>query len=154
MMRRETDISWIHGGTDYHRSFLIQAIGHSFAQAWGDAAAVAGIDVHEPRKWVPVDSVIYLKEPLPLEMARKNIAEVWPTIRSSQAPLILLNGIWALMPELRQDILELGLKHHVVLTVPKAPEDLQVGSKASPHLITMSQPRAGDQCIRLKVEAM
>jgi len=154
LLRHKTGITWIQSGTEYHRTFVITALGHIFSQIWRGAETVAGIDVHEPRKWVPVDSVIYIKEPLPLETARKNIAEMWPAIRSSQARLILLNEVWGLMPELHQEILELGLKHHVVVTVPKAPEDLKAGSKASTHLITMSQPRPGDQWIRLKVEAM
>jgi len=153
LLRRQTGISWIQGGTDYHRTFLMTALGHSFPQAWGDPASVAGIDVHEPRKWVPVEELIYLKEPLPIEKAKKEIIQIWPAVRSSDALLILLNGMWALMPELHQEILDLARKHHVVVTVPKAPEDLPAGSRVTTHVITVSQTREGDQCIRLKVEA-
>lgn len=154
LLRRKTGITWIHGGTDYQRSFVITALGHGPWKTSRDAATVAGIDVHEPRKWVPVDAVVYLKEPLPLEVAKRAINQVWPTIRSTQAPLILLNGVWTLMPELRQQILELGLKHHVVLSIPKLPEDLPSATKAFSHIVTVSQAREGEQWIRLKVDAM
>lgn len=151
VLRRKSGITWIQGGTDFHRTFVLTALGHSYTQFCGEAATVNGIDVHEPRKWVPVEGISYMTEPLRIEKARLVAAAIWPSIVSGKAQLVLLNGVWSIAPQIHEEVLSMAALRHVVLTAAKIPERWPMS--ASTHIITLNQAREGEHCIRLRVDA-
>lgn len=153
VLKKQAGITWIQGGTDFYRTFVLTALGHSFPQICGEHATVTGIDVHQPRKWVPVEGMSYLNEPLPVEKVRSTILKIWPSIRSGTAQLVLLNGVWAVAPQIHHEIVDLAASHHVVLTDAKMPERWLFASTVPTHVITLNEAREGEQWIRLRVNA-
>jgi hypothetical protein len=113
------------------------------------------MDIHEPRKWVPVETVVYLKEPLPPTKVKELIAATWPSISTSKATLLLLNGVWSAAPALRRQILELASRHHVIVSVSRMPEPKELAGlvKTPVHLVTVSPTREEENWIRVKIEA-
>jgi hypothetical protein len=111
----------LRGGTDYQRTFVATAMAHAYLQC-GKSRIVAGIDVNEPRTWVPVESVIYFEQLQSPQLLRQGIAAVWPQIIGTKAGMIMLNGVWSLNPELHRPILELARTRLVVLADQNLPE--------------------------------
>lgn len=146
-------MSWILGGTEFQQTFLIAAFGHSFSRATGGRQTIAGVDIHEPRRWVPLENVIYIREPLSPARVKKAVLDAWPVARSAQARVLLLNGIWSVAPDLHGEILEEAKNRHVIVTAPKIPEpdELKGVVKGPIHVLTISQPRENEKWIRFKV---
>jgi hypothetical protein len=86
LLRRTTGVTLIRGGSEFQRTFLIAAMGHSFPRIGGPRATVDGLDLHEPKKWVPLERLVYFREPLHPARAKELITQMWPKIRSSNAP--------------------------------------------------------------------
>jgi hypothetical protein len=153
LLRLDQGLTWIQGGTEYQRTWLITALGHSFSILRQDKAAINGIDIHEPRKLVPVETLVYLKEPLPPDQAKQAIRETLPSVCSAKSRLILLNGVWSMAAEMHEQIFRQGLNQHVVLTVDRVPQIVSKASRPVTHVITLAPARENEQWIRLKVEA-
>jgi hypothetical protein len=152
LLRQATGFTAIQGVMDHLRTFLLTALGNSFE----GAGPVAGIDAHRPDGFVPVVGVSYPDDP---RDAAGHVRRAWPDVRSTEASLILLNGVWSVAPELRPEILDLARRAHVVaadLTVLSL--DLTVlptGSKAPlpVHLVTVSPARERPEWVRVEVRA-
>jgi hypothetical protein len=154
LLRKSNGLTLIRGGTDFQRTFLLTAMGHSFPRIGGPGATVHGLDLHEPRKWVPLEDMVYFKEPLRHARLKELIDAVWPEIQSSKAPLLLLNSIWSLVPHLHNDILNMARSQHVVVSdaKPPPPADLARRLETSVHTITISPARESERLIHLDVE--
>ena len=140
-------LTWIEGGTDYQRAFVLSALGHSFPRICGQKAVASGLDIFEPRKLVPVERVIYLNEAMPALEMRRLMVENWPVILASKAQLLLLNGVWSTAPELREEILRLSTMRHVVVTVAKSPDSALLNG----CIVTLSVARENSDWLRIAI---
>jgi hypothetical protein len=112
--------------------------------------------LHEPKNWVPLEGVLYFKEPLPPARVRDLMAQVWPRILSSAAPLVLLNSLWSAGPAFHVEILRLAKEHHVVVADGKIPEPIDIrGRNRYPvHVVTVASTREHERWITVKVESI
>jgi hypothetical protein len=149
LLQLEKGLTWIVGGTDYQKTFVLTALGHSYRQFKGTDSIVAGIDLHEPRKWVPIESLTYFRSPISPVVAKKLVQKSWPEVINAGAKLVLLNGVWAIAPELHPKILAEAHSRHVVLTAGSVPPAVAVDAPIS--IVTIS-PRDSEHAIRLRVE--
>jgi hypothetical protein len=107
-------LTLVVGANEELRTFVITAIGNS-ALRFLSVRAIAGLDVHRPDLFVPVPTVLYFPKPENSSQVQDLIAEAWPAIENSSAKLILLNGVWTLVPLLRPSIQKLARRAHVVV---------------------------------------
>jgi hypothetical protein len=156
LLQRTHGLTLIQGGTTFQRTFLVNALGHSFPRLVKGRHCVTGLDVQEPKKWVPNQSMIYLKQLLTPARVEKLCHEVWPAIRSSDAAVILLNGVWTAAPKLQSEILKLSLHRNVFVTVStvKEMETIQKQKHGQIHKVTIEAARESEQRIRITVEAL
>jgi hypothetical protein len=154
LLRLVNGLTLIRGGTEFQRTFVLTALGHSFPRINGPRASVCGLDLHEPKNWVPLEGMVYFKELLPPARVRELMAQVWPRILSSGAPLVLLNSVWSAGPAFHVDILRLANEHHVVVADSKIPEPLDIrGRNGAPvHVVTLASTREHEKWIMVKVE--
>ncbi len=115
LLMQNAGLTVLVGGTDEQRTFLITALGHSFCRLDPRHRNVAGIDLHDPNWFVPIETMLYLKGAAGPNQVSGLVRRIWPEIIGTKEPVILLNGIWAAMPELRNDILALAARRHVIL---------------------------------------
>jgi hypothetical protein len=139
-LRKPRGLTLIRGSTEAGRSYLIAALGHTFAQLYPRHQTAAGIDICPPDKFVPVETVRYLRAALSREQLRLAITEVWPQIRSAPSALVLLNGVWSSAPALRSEIVECAKVRNVILAdavLPDLKQLVQQGIR-SLQLLTLS----------------
>jgi hypothetical protein len=149
-------ITVISGGSDFQRMFLATALGHSFKRKIGLPAKVAGLDVHQPQKMVPLAGLVYFREPLPVARLRLLAHEAWPEISSSTAQLFLFDGIWSAVPDLRDQIIELGGTRHVVIADADGPDPTGLARATGNRInvITIDYAKENPAWIRLRVVAV
>jgi hypothetical protein len=143
ILAEKTGITIIAGGTDAHRTFLLTALGHTFCRLDHFHRTAVGIDLHEPSWFVPIETVTYFKSSHPQSRTLEAIRSLWPTIRSSQQPLVLLNSIWSAAPETRKDIIAMADRLHVIV----ADQDVSLTRELTPgiaqrvHLLRIATAR-------------
>ncbi len=150
VLQQKHGLAWITGGTEFQRTFLITALGHSLPIIRGEHSILTGIDIHEPRKWVPVGSLFYFKSPASPKTLQRLIAETWPVICRSKASVVLLNGVWVLNPELHQNILGQSQERHVILSVNAMPQITPLDGPVS--IITITDTRENERWLKIRVE--
>ncbi len=116
ILKKPRGLTMIYGGTTAARSFLVNALGHTFTQVDRRHRAVGGLDAHEPSKLVPCEDMLYLCNRIDRERSRQLMLEVWPKIRSSDAPFLLFNDVWSLVPEIHEELMKFAEKRHVVVS--------------------------------------
>jgi hypothetical protein len=133
-------LTLVRGGTEASRTFLVTALGHSFSQVDRTHRRPAGADIHQPDRLVPIETLFYLRSPLPSERVRHAIHTVWPEIQASTAPLLLFNGVWSSVPELRDEMLDWAQQRHVVVADSETPDPRQLAPKGigPVHVLTLS----------------
>ena len=84
------------------------------------------------------------------------LCSAWERIRTSNAQLMLFNGIWSAAPGLHGQILDLAKKRHVLLADGAMPEPSRVVALANApvHMVTLTSTSDSGQFIRLKVESL
>lgn len=154
ILKQESGLTIIRGGTDFSRTFVLTAIGHTFLQT-SPRHKVAGIDIFEPRKWVPIENVHYLAQPQPAKQLREIVLAAWPAIQTSPAQTLLLNGVLSIAPEMQNAIIVEAEKRKVVVAEKEASEMLLAISKGLErgHVITIHQISPGDPLIHVRVDA-
>jgi len=113
LLRQGNGLTFIQEGTDDTRTFVIVAFGMSFLQLNPKEGSVKGVDVHAPDWFVPVQGVAYLSHPASEAKLREEAARRWS--KPNHATLLVLNGLWSLMPERQREILARAETHHVVV---------------------------------------
>lgn len=149
-------LTWIRGGTEFERTFLSTALGHSFSWITGNQEIVAGLDIHEPRKWVPLERLVYFKHQFSSDKLKKLILEAWPAVRISKARLLLMNEVWAIAPELRPEIVEQANHRHIIITAPDVAMSYEKPSiiKTPIHTLRIAAQRENERLIRVKIEPL
>lgn len=151
ILAKDCGLTVINGGTSASRTFVLCALGHTFPQIDSHHRTAGGLDIHMPTAFVPCETVVYLRNPINRERARQIVLNEWPGIQASSAPLVLLNGIWSMVPELRDGILNLARKKHVVLADALPPQRRDAADKkiGPVHVLTLTP--AGDQPYFIKI---
>jgi hypothetical protein len=150
LVNRSRGLTFISSQSDTARTWLITAMGNS---AGGEVRA-CGIDVHSPDTFVPVSGVLYRVKCGPLGEMRMVIREVWPVVAKSDAQLLLFNGIWVAMPELRPLIAELARDRNVIVAdgfgtiVPRPSE----WPKLNVSVVTVESPGGHDNRLQIRIE--
>ena len=143
LLAQSAGLTFVSGGTDSQRTFLLTALGHTFCRVDRRHRTPAGLDLNEPSWFVPIETLMYGRNSHRPAQSVEAIRGVWPDLRTSRNPLILLNGVWSAAPELRQDIVQLGVKKHVIVTAQNPPTTTELAPDAGPavHLLTVSVTR-------------
>lgn len=111
-------LTLIRGGTYEDRTFVLTALGHSFSAVDGLHRLPAGLDVHTPKSFVPIETITYFKESLSRQRLSDLVHEKWRQLRQSDAPFLLFNGILSIDSELSSEISSLACSRHIVVTDP------------------------------------
>ena len=134
LLRHRQGLTVITGPDDGERTFVLTAIGHSYCQLFAHRRFPGGIDLHLPRRFVPVPAVKYLSETTGTNQVRKLTLDVWPKIATSKASLLLFNRVWSQVPAVRADLLRSARLKHVVLADEVAPDLQTIKGGATPLL--------------------
>lgn len=153
LLTQNTGLTLIIGGTDEQRTFLIAALGQSFCRNDRLHRTAAGIDLHEPDWFAPVETMLYFMGPAEPTKVREAVRRNWPQIMNAKQPLILLNGIWSALPELRHDVLSLATRRHVIMAdleiaVPRTALD----TKSPRHTLAISTARENNNWIAIQMQ--
>lgn len=121
LLEERAALTLIVGDTESTRLFFATAMGHAHLGMTGHDRSIAGIDVHRPANFVPVEGLHYLDGTLDAKRLRQLIAGRLPRILMSAAPLLVFNGVWDFVPDLRRDILRSAAHKHVILVEAGTP---------------------------------
>jgi len=139
LLKQKTGLSLLVSGTDEQRTFVLTALGHTFCRLDEQHRTAAGIDVHDPEWFVPIETLLYLKGPANSAHVSGLVRGIWPEVINTKSPLVLLNGIWSAMPELRRDILSLARRKHVIVADQQiSVRAAALGAEHPCHTLTVS----------------
>ena len=114
LLKQPTGLTMIRGDSDATRTFMITALGHSFALT-NPQGKVVGLDVHEPVEFVPLEGVLYFKNTTPSARRHELLLQEWARIRASHEALIVCNRVLSVAPELAMEIAKVAATSHVLL---------------------------------------
>lgn len=109
-------------GQDWNRRFLVTALGHSFNLRHVSTHACAGIDIHKPLAMVPVTSLFYIDPEAGPRAVRDAVLRLIPKVATASGTLLLFNGIWSAVPEVRPEILRASKRNHVIMAELGTPD--------------------------------
>jgi hypothetical protein len=132
--------TYVQGGNDEKRTLFITALGHSFLAHTKPPRRVLGLDVHAPDWFVPVPGVVYLDNTFAREEIGRALQAIWPQLRNAEAPLVIFNGMWSVLPELEEKMRALGAHCHVLVAGESNTEAKQLAghSPSRTSVITLS----------------
>lgn len=148
--------TFIQGGSDEQRTFLLTALGHSAIGLLSGFGRIAGIDTHEPDWFVPVSGVTYLHNLHNPARIGEAVQRAWPKICSDhKCRLILVNGIWAALPELHADIYALTSRTNVIVADAStlAPEQIRANVTGPINLLSVTSDPAQPVRLRIDIQA-
>jgi hypothetical protein len=156
LLRQPSGLTFIQGGPEHMRTFLLNALGNSVSTLELKKAGVAGVDSHRPDQFVPVAGLTYLGNLLRAGEIERQFKQLWPTVRAARARLVLLNDIWRRVPALQPDIMELARTSHVIVADALALRagDLAGRAPAPTHLVTVSPAREKPEWVRVEIQAV
>jgi hypothetical protein len=151
LMARPAGLICIIGAAEEQRTFLATALGNSVGQLMPERT-VSGIDVHQPTDFVPVPGVRYLRNATTAE-CKNVIRQLWEELRSEPTDVVILNGIWNLMPEIRRGVFELAKERSVIVADAfDAQPELRKREGFQVSFLRIRKGDQGDQ-IQLEVES-
>lgn len=155
ILGKNSGLTFVTGGNEQQRTFLLTALGHNFCRTDRLHQTPAGIDVHEPTWFVPIESMLYLRQLCNNGLSLAAVRKVWPNVRSSKAPLILLNGVWSMAPDLRKEIISLAVTRHVIVAEQDVPTSSEPFLRtANPiHTLKVSNSRENPSWLVVSFEA-
>lgn len=121
LLALDSGLSFVTGGIAPQRSFVLSALGHTFCRMDRLHRTAVGLDLQEPSWFVPIETVVYLRGLARQGEPAAAVRAAWQSVRSSKQPLILLNGVWSGMPELRPEIVSLSSTRHIIVAEQDAP---------------------------------
>jgi len=111
LVREPTGVTFITGPFDRARTFLVTAMANSA----GGKIRACGLDAHRPDTFVPVTGVFYLRRSCSAAELQALLRRLWPLLAAAEAQLVIFNGIWNRVPEIRTKIPELAKRHNVLI---------------------------------------
>lgn len=156
LMAKTAGLTVVIGVSDRARTSVLTGFGHSWRRRYPRSGGPAGIDIHRPREFVPIDSVYYIDETLPGSQIRELALSVWPRLATSRTQLLVGNRLWHSVKEIRNDLLRIAEHKHVVLAEESMAEFADFRSRLPDptHTVTVSDARQAGAiritCRRLK----
>lgn len=150
LLNKQRGLTIIAGGRDLARSFVFHALGNAYHRLHRNTRyKITGLDLCPPDRVIPLEFCTYV-DGSGLEDLQQIILTLWPRIVTTSAQNVMLSGVWAFQ-NLRQDILRLADRLHVVLACAGTPEIRSIARQLhSPiHLITVFDLKRASQGIRL-----
>lgn len=150
LLNQKAGLSIIAGGTDSERTFVFTALANAATGTGEKLLNVAGIDLHRPT-FVPVESLLYIDKAAGFTQVRRLTHEIWPSVVTSAAPRLFLNGVWSVLPTVRDDVLRCAAFKHVFLADQELPDlrGLKQRILTPIHLLAISSSKAVAQGIRV-----
>jgi len=100
--------------------FVASAIGHTSARRGPQSRCTCGIDVRIPDRFVPVQGVFYLNQPLSRVLLCEHVRNMWPTVVKCKDNVVLMVGTWpAMTPDILHEVVSLT-KHSLVIIADQA----------------------------------
>ncbi len=133
-------ITMIRGSSEAIRTFVLIALGHTYAQLDPRHGTAGGLCLHSLQRLVPIGTMFYIQSPA--SHLHQTIERVWSEVRQSSAPLLLFDGVWSSAnQEMRQEILAWAKERHVILADMILPDPRQLAREAihPVHVLTASQ---------------
>jgi hypothetical protein len=93
LLRQPQGLTIISGGTAAARTFVLTALGHTYPQLDRGHRTAGGLDLRQPDRIVPVEGMIYLRNPLTRDRLNEAVRQAWAEIRKSTSPLLLFNEL-------------------------------------------------------------
>lgn len=150
ILAQQRGLTTITGGTESSRSFVLTALGHSYRFVESKQRTPVGIDAHRPMDYVPVEGVKYIDASKGREHVRNCVQKIWLSVVTSRASLVLLNGIWSSMPEMRLEICRLSRHKHVVITGHDLKKAVPLsGIRRKGHVLTLAPPEYGSDRLQI-----
>jgi hypothetical protein len=157
LLSQRTGLTVICGGTETMRTFVVTALGHAYRQATGLPRNAVGLDVHRPTRIVPIESLYYVDGTQNSKQVKQLIFQLWPRIQASSGKLVVCNGIWSRVPDLRKEILRCSRHNHVLLAESGTPviDDVRTVITGPLHVVAVSAAKRisggiNIQCRQLK----
>ncbi len=153
---KRTGLTIVRGEPEHMRTFTATALVIESQKLDAKHREPAGIDIHPPDRVQPALGVHYRPDKLPLAARlREFVSLTWEKVRSSDAPLVFLNGVWSIAPELKAEILETAERRHLVLA-----DDFSRNGRRLPntlpqplHFVSVAPARENPRWIRVRVES-
>lgn len=120
LLQKPRGLTIISGGRDFARKFVFNAFGHTCHQLHSKRWPLTGLDLNPPGRLVPLEFCTYVQG-RGLDGIRQAVLRIWSKIVTTSARIVMLNGLW-LLEDLRQDILRLAGRAHVVLACSGTPD--------------------------------
>ena len=96
--------------------FLANALGHTSARFGSQSRVTCGIDIRIAYRFVPVQGVFYLNQPLSKDLRSELVHKIWPTVQKARDCVVLMIGIWPEMtPEILREVVLLTKQAHVII---------------------------------------
>lgn len=154
LLSQKTGLTVITGASNRERSLVLAALGHSSRRS-GTRFPVTGMDLHRPSEFVPVLGVRYVDDRLKLNQVREVVRSAWPKFLTTNAQLVLLNGIWSAAPEIGDDLIRLAALRNVVLAEePALATSIQTSLKHFPiRILTISNADPAQNGVRIRCRA-
>lgn len=156
LLDQDNGLTFIVGGDPRQRTFLLTAMGHTFCRVDRQNRSPVGLDLHAPSWFVPVETLCYLRNSHSPAKTLEAIRQIWPSLRASKIPLLLLNDIWSTAPELQKDILALATHRHVIVAVEEVSSMSQSAFNAAQpvHLLRVSTHQKNRDWIAVGIEPL
>lgn len=138
----------ILGPSDALRTFVITAMGNS-ATSLRLVKRLAGFDLHQPDLVVPAPGILYFRNGASVAQVQAQVQRLWSGIENSSAEIVMLNGIWGILPELRDRIVALSEKRNVILADGFESGLPELHGQREPYPATITAFPASNQTIRL-----
>lgn len=148
--------TYIQGGNEEARTFVITALAHSFWSLTKAPRRVMGLDAHSPDWFVPVPGVVYLNNLLRRDELVRAVEAAWPSLRDGEGPLLAFNELWSALPDLQGKISELAERCHV-LVADGSSIDVRQPSRRLPartNVITISAAVPQSGAIGIEIRAL
>jgi hypothetical protein len=144
VLRQQAGMTIITGGTDEARTFVLTALGHESGRMPGRPLRVAGIDLHRPLTFVPIETLIYIDCTHGLDHCRQLISGIWARVLTSAAPRLLFNCVWSAFPDLQNELLRCARNRHVLLAEKTVPDMIEMKRKLSTpiNVLTLTTPKS------------
>jgi hypothetical protein len=156
LLAQKAGLTIVNGGSEAQRTFLLTALGHSFCRLDRLHRTPSGIDLHEPQWFVPLETVTYLRTSPEAKKTPEAIKQLWPSIRSSKNPVIVLNGVWSKVPEIGKDIISLAGQRHVIVAeqAPPVGSELTLAGNDPVHSLVVSTSRENASWLAVEIRRL
>jgi hypothetical protein len=154
LLAKERGLTLVSGSTASRRTFLVNAMGRSFTRLAAGHPEPVGIDIHQPTRFVPLPNVQYLRNPLSKEQGRQAVRCLWPELKAAPGRLALFNGVWTLVPELKDELLALADSLHVIVADAEVQLARSAPSHAPTHRLVVSGVSRDPNALAVEIQCL